>query len=225
MSSSGSRRGFTLIELLVVIAIIAILASLLLPSLAKARQTAYMSSCLGNERQIGQVFRMYIDDQGSVYPSAIFWPTVSGDYRYWQTALYNAGFVKKGVGINASSPVGETVGFQVGTTPSGIWKCALGPKSRNNWTSQTHYGMNASSFMNVYVKDSAIKRPSQLVNMTDSTGEFTTGECSVVYKPGTGNQMIGFRHNSRANVLYCDGHVDSRRSADVMDDKMWYYNN
>jgi len=226
MSFSGRHRKFTLIELLVVIAIIAILASLLLPSLGKARQTAYMSACQGNERQIGQVMRMYIDDQGGAYPSAIFWPTVSGDYRYWQVALYNAGVVKKGVGANVYCPSGETSGYVLDSTPSGIWKCALGPKSKSNgWTSQTHYGMNAMSFQNVYLKDAMIKSPSLLIHMVDSTGELTTGECSVVYKPGNGTLMIGFRHSSRTNVLYCDGHVDGRRSVDMMYDRLWLYNN
>ncbi len=226
MSLPQRNSRFTLIELLVVIAIIAILASLLLPSLSKARETAYMSACMGNERQIGQVMRMYIDDQGGTYPAAIFWPTVGGDYRYWQVALYNAGLVKTALGVNSWCPSGETAGYQVGTTPTGIWKCPLGPKSKsNNWASQTHYGMNACSFQNVYLKDSMIRRPSALVLMMDSTGDLTTGECSVVYKPGVVAMMIGFRHNSRANALYCDGHVDGRRSADVMDDKMWYYNN
>jgi prepilin-type N-terminal cleavage/methylation domain-containing protein/prepilin-type processing-associated H-X9-DG protein len=64
------RRGFTLIELLVVIAIIAILAAILFPVFAQARQKARQTQCLSNMRQIGLAVRMYIQDYDEVYPLA-----------------------------------------------------------------------------------------------------------------------------------------------------------
>jgi prepilin-type N-terminal cleavage/methylation domain-containing protein/prepilin-type processing-associated H-X9-DG protein len=63
------RRGFTLIELLVVIAIIAILAAILFPVFAKAREKARQTSCLSNEKQLGLAMMQYTQDYDEFYPS------------------------------------------------------------------------------------------------------------------------------------------------------------
>lgn len=63
------RRGFTLIELLVVIAIIAILAAILFPVFAQAREKARQTSCLSNEQQLGLAFMQYTQDYDELYPS------------------------------------------------------------------------------------------------------------------------------------------------------------
>jgi prepilin-type N-terminal cleavage/methylation domain-containing protein/prepilin-type processing-associated H-X9-DG protein len=65
LDGSRIRRGFTLIELLVVVAIIALLISILLPSLGKARERSKIVSCLNNLRQMGIMYRTYLQDQQS----------------------------------------------------------------------------------------------------------------------------------------------------------------
>ncbi len=62
------RAAFTLIELLVVIAIISILAALLMPALKRARDTAKMAMCMGNQRQIVQACLLYVDDNNRILP-------------------------------------------------------------------------------------------------------------------------------------------------------------
>ena len=66
--STGRRAGFTLIELLVVIAIVAILAAILFPIFARARDSAKLAMCTSNLHQIGQSIIMYLDDYNGCYP-------------------------------------------------------------------------------------------------------------------------------------------------------------
>ena len=80
------RHGFTLIELLVVIAIIAIVAALLLPSLAGAKRSGQRAVCLSNLKQIGLYFSLYLNDQNSRFPDRRDLKTsLPGGFQPWTT--------------------------------------------------------------------------------------------------------------------------------------------
>ena len=79
------KKGFTLIELLVVIAIIAILAAILFPVFAQAREKARQTSCLSNCKQLGTAIQLYTDDYDETFPLRyIFWgshPAANGEHK------------------------------------------------------------------------------------------------------------------------------------------------
>jgi prepilin-type N-terminal cleavage/methylation domain-containing protein/prepilin-type processing-associated H-X9-DG protein len=214
------RRAFTLIELLVVIAIIAILAAILFPVFAQAREAARTSSCLSNTRQIGTAMQMYLQD-------------------YNETFHKGSGIVT--AGDNGFGPNNNIVGWTNWAwyygpyiKNIGIFDCPTSPDktddlTRVNWANDGNYGYNYSGLTRD--EGTAPRSLAEILAPADTFVFFDAGDVQV--RAGTNDwpglleeldlnlncdaNQIGtvytkecaLRHRQRCNVTFADGHSKS----------------
>ena len=234
-------RRFTLVELLTVIAVIALLASLLLPALARAKGTAKKIVCIGNLKQVGLLNLKYLQDYGYYAPEGYY---QGGASWGWHSML------GKLEGWKASPPTYYMVAIYRPNGKSGtptIFACPEYDLGRNDemmnyylhyvTTNRVQYDVwtiNPSEPFYQGTKESKVKRPSQTVFALDYGGR--KGGTGNRWIPGTGrfdyndSQMTDAvtcgisrdymegRHNMQNNFLYFDGHVetmDSRAAAAI----------
>jgi prepilin-type N-terminal cleavage/methylation domain-containing protein/prepilin-type processing-associated H-X9-DG protein len=206
--------GFTLIELLVVIAIIAILAAILFPVFARARENARRTSCMNNLKQLGLGVMQYIQDYDERYPQSFFYPQVAattppgqlynsyaiaeGHYHTWMDSIYPYVksvqlFICPSARFSASSLAYPSYGYSD----------AIGGYSRGNYdgTLDWHIG--------VPINSAEIQRVSEIVMMMDYNWTYGSvmGPYNVrSYLPDSTKTIIA-PHLDGTNVGYADGHV------------------
>jgi prepilin-type N-terminal cleavage/methylation domain-containing protein/prepilin-type processing-associated H-X9-DG protein len=182
-------RGFTLIELLVVIAIIAILAAILFPVFAKAREKARQTTCASNLKQLGMAYLQYTQDNDEVTP--IIMTNPYGGYQCWPYAQYQ--YIKSFNVFKCPDDVRSSVGSSYGINNNfnGIITQNISAPSL------TIMEMDAASTpMNINVA-TVVQQP--LINNDYSVN----GQVGRVW--GSGNPWHG--SNNCINVLFADGHT------------------
>ena len=216
------KKNFTLIELLVVIAIIAILASMLLPALNKAREKAKASDCASKMKQIGTAFAMYQNDYDGYY---VPYEAVPGDLNNmnwaWNLKVNKYLPGPKVFMCPAATMLTDPLTFgpnsciQLPNTPSRYQYISIG------YNFDRGFGKMATTAPGMYTpwKNNMVKKPSTKILLGDTWRYNGTLARSLINGNATlaaGTDTIHDRHSGSANIVWGDGHYAPIKNAMIV---------
>jgi len=225
------QTGFTLIELLVVIAIIAILAAILFPVFARARENARRASCSSNLRQIGLAVMQYVQDYDEKYPklnniidnqipdapSVIWTRTGTSTYNWlWMTQVYpyvKSAQVFRCPSFAATPDYDSYINMNYGANTMVIRTEAAGSLSvaALQAVASTYMILDAGTYQMSYTR---VASPASFTYVP-GTAAFANSGSSVDTRFNAPQDWQKGRHFHGVNVIFADGHVKWLKSSDV----------
>jgi len=219
--SNKKQSGFTLIELLVTIAIISILAAILFPVFARARENARRASCMSNLKQIGLGIMMYVQDYDERYPN---WIELGNSCN----ATVDAGKPCRTFSVNSGTVDGVAWGngykktwmdfIYPYTKSTQVFICPSSVHDQNpsyGYSSGISGGKVGGAYNdggrqnNIPISLSQVTRPSEIVMVLDENGPYSIyaspRDLQSILVSSSRDTVI--RHLEGTNIAYADGHV------------------
>lgn len=228
------RNGFTLIELLVVIAIISILAAILFPVFARARENARAAACVSNMKQIGLAIAQYRQDYDGYYP---FSRTLLPAQLNWYDG-YLAPYIKgKPISKCPSVPDNWQIGYSYNQAFGYFPGQQINPPRSGqviNWSNQC-----GDHLIYDGINEAAVQEPATSINVIESAITYYYYTLYVGYPHASANGQLSYftpsstnmtqlynhpqagTHNGGLNALYADGHVKKQNLGALMPIAQW----